>query len=334
MKPSELITFIVERFKAGVKRPIYIEGAPGGGKTYVAKAAAQLVGGGFKMIHGPLLQPEDYGFPVISASRTDVDFVVPSEKFPLVGTDCPETGILLIDDMPQSGVAEQKIFGNLMQEREIHGKALKPGWLVIATGNRATDRAGANRLLTHLKNKITTVSFDVSMDDWCQWALANSVKPEIIAFIRFRPELLNAFDAQNEINATPRAWVDGVSASLGVVSKHLEFEAFRGDVGEGAAGEFLAWLKMARELPSPDAIMLDPAKADIPKAPAMLYAVCGAMAHRATPDNFGRIMQYITRLPAEFSVLFVRDAIRLKPDIQTSMDFIKWASTDGAKLLS
>ncbi len=334
MKPSELKQLIADRFKAGIKRPLYVESSPGLGKTQIAAQAAKELGVEFRAIHAPLLQPEDYGFPVISKDRTDVEFVVSKEKFPMEGTDCAETGIFLIDELSQADTSGQKILANLVQEREIHGRRLKAGWTVIATGNRTTDRAGANRILSHLGNRVTRVPLEVSLDDWTQWALSNDVKTEVIAFIRFRPDLLTNFDPQIETCATPRAWAEGVSAALGIIDPTLEYEVFRGDVGEGPATEFLSFLKVFRKLPSIDKILMAPTKEPVPKDPATLYAVCGALAHRTKTDNFGRVMQYIGRLPAEFGVLYVRDAMARNPELANTKDFIQWASGPGAKLLT
>lgn len=334
MKPSDFKKLIVSRFKAGIKRPLLVESSPGLGKTQIAGQAAAELGIEFKAIHAPLLQPEDYGFPVIASNKSDVDFVVSKEKFPLEGSQCGDAGIFLIDEISQADNSAQKILANLVQEREIHGRRLKKGWTIIATGNRTTDRAGANRILSHLKNRLTAVELEASLDDWTNWALTNEVKPEIIAFIRFRPELLTNFDPQNEVNATPRSWAEGVSAALGVIDPALEFPVFCGDVGEGPASEFLAFLKIYRKLPSPDAILLNPKKADVPTDPATLYALCGAMAHRTTPDNFVRVMEYIKRLPPEFGVLYVRDAIARNEDITRTKEFIAWAAKDGAALLT
>jgi hypothetical protein len=160
------------------------------------------------------------------------------------------------------------------------------------------------------------------------------VKPEVISFIRFRTELLNHFDPQSDCNPTPRAWAEGVSAALGVVPTELEFPVFKGDVGEGAAAEFIGFMKICRQLPNPDVILLNPKKAKVPEDPATLYALCGSLAHRASPDNFGRILSYIERMPPEFTVLFVRDALARCPDIQSSTDFIKAASGPLAKILT
>jgi hypothetical protein len=334
VKPSKIKSLIESRFKAGIQRALYIVGAPGLGKTEIPGQVAKDLGIGYKVIHAPLLQPEDYGFPVITGDRKNVDFVVSREKFPLEGTDCADKGLFLIDELPQADSSAQKILANLIQTKEIHGSRIKAGWSVLATGNRTVDRAGANRLLTHLKNRVTEVTLEVSLDDWTKWALGAGVKPEVVSFLRWKPDLLNAFDAQSEVNATPRAWCQGVSASLGVIDPSLELETFSGDVGEGPAATFLGFLRIYRKLPSPDAIMMNPTGTPMPDDSAVLYALCGALAHKTTEANFGRIMGFIERMPGEFQSLFIKDVIKLKPEVQTTADFIAWASTKGTEIFS
>ena len=45
----------------------------------------------------------------------------------------------------------------------------------------------------------------------------------------------------------------------------------------------------------------------------------------ATPDSFGRDMQYVDRLPKEFQMVYVTDALRLNPPLQQTKAFIDWA---------
>lgn len=342
MKPSEFKELI--KALRGVKtskRPLMVEASPGVGKTQIVGQAAHEMGIGFKAVHAPLLQPEDYGMPVIhGAKRDQLKFVVSSEYFPLERSDCEKEGILLIDELAQADNASQKILANLFQERTIHGEKIKDGWTIVATGNRAQDRAGANRILSHLANRMTRVELEVSLDDWSQWALGAGVKPEIVAFIRFRPNLLSNFDAKQEINATPRAWVEGVAARLGLIPSNLEFSVFSGDVGEGPASELLAFLKIYRNLPNPDAILLNPKKAEVPDDPATLYALTGALVARVTDANFGRALDYVKRYKIqgdsapEFQVMFVKDAMAKCPDVCNTKEFINWASKEGASLLT
>lgn len=334
MQPTLLTETLTARFKNHVRRAVHIEGSPGLGKTQIVAQVAKELGVGFRIIHAPLMQPEDYGMPIVNAARDGVKFVVPTEKFPMEGTDCEERGILLLDELPQSDNASQKILANLVQEREIHGQKIKDGWMIVSTGNRAADRAGANRILSHLRNRMTTYEFEPHLDDWCGWAIDNDVNPELISFIRFRPNLLSEFNASREINPTPRAWVEGVNASLGKVPPSAEYETFKGDVGEGATGEFLAFLKIYRKLPNPDVVLMNPDKHDLPTDPATLYALCGALSARATAVNADRIVTVAKRMQPEFMVLCLRDSVRKCPDFQRTKAFSQWAAREGAKILT
>jgi hypothetical protein len=334
MRPLQLIAEIKSRNKNGIMRPILIESSPGLGKTQIASQAAKELEIGFMTIHVPLMQPEDFGLPMPSKNRDGISFLVPSGKFPFENSDCPEKGILLLDEVSQGSESLQKIIANLSLARELHGKKLKAGWTIVATGNRTIDRSGANRILGHFRNRVTSMPLDVSLDDWTTWALNNNVKTEVIAFIRFRPDLLNNFDPQKEVNATPRSWVDGVSDSLGYVSKESEFEVFKGDVGEGPASEFLSFLEIFRTLPNPDSILLDPKKSGVPTKPATQYAICGALATRVNKGNFERALTYIERLPPEFSMLFILDATRKNPEICNTKAYIKFVSGPTYKTLT
>jgi hypothetical protein len=155
--------------------------------------------------------------------------------------------------------------------------------------------------------------------------LDNAVKPEVVSFIRFRPGLLHDWDAQRDQNPTPRSWVEGVSDVLGAVPFEAEYECFRGAVGEGAAAEFVGFVRIWRKLPNPDAILLNPTTSNVPTDPATLYALAGAISNRATEGNFERVCTYAERMPPEFSVLTISYAARRNPDLANTQAFTKWS---------
>jgi hypothetical protein len=106
----------------------------------------------------------------------------------------------------------------------------------------------------------------------------------------------------------------------------IELESIGGVVGEGAAAEFVGFLRLYRSLPSPDAIIMNPASADVPSDPATLYAICGALSRKSNLNNIDRVLTYSDRLPIEFNVLLVRDAVRACPVVQSSAACISWFS--------
>lgn len=335
MRPALLTSTIMARVEAHVGgqtiRPTYIVGSPGIGKTQIPRQITHQLGIGHMEIHGPLMLAEDYGMPHFVGK--EIEFATPGHKFPFVDTDCPDTGVIVVDELGQMDVPQQKIQANMFQERELHGRRIKPGWHFVATGNRQQDRAGANRILSHLNDRITTYELDVSHEDWHAWALANSIKPEVMAFLSFRPDLLNKFDPAKDKNSTPRGWAEGVNRSIGTVPKEAEYETYCGDVGEGAATEFMAFIKIFRELPDPDLVLADPSRHPVPTDMSTLYALAGALAHRSGKDNFDAVLTYAKRMPPEFTVLLVRDSMRMSPDVQHTKAFVQWATGEGADLL-
>jgi hypothetical protein len=232
---------------------------------------------------------------------------------------------LLFDDRNQAPAELQKVLANICQARNLHGSYLPDGWQVVSTGNRQSDRAGANRILSHLRNRETVLELETHLDDSTKWMIANGVKPEVTSFLRFRPNLLHDFDPQRDQNPTPRSWVEGVSDVLGTVPAGAEFECFKGAVGEGAAAEFTGFIRIWRKLPNPDAILMNPTTADVPRDPATLYALAGAISQRATESNFERVCTYAERMPPEFSVLTISYAARKNPDLANTQAFTKWS---------
>lgn len=309
-----------------IGRTTCIEGSPGGGKTTVVNEVAKDLDKNYIEKHVPTMLVEDFGVPDMMTQGVSFGYKLP-DWFPFKGSkhDTGNGGILCFDDRNQANADLQKVIANICQARNLHGVPLADGWTVISTGNRQSDRAGANRVLSHLRNRETVLEFDTHLDDWTAWAIDHNVKPEIVSFIRFRPNLLHDFDAQRDQNPTPRSWVEGVSDVLGVVPPDAEFEAFKGAVGEGAAAEFVGYLRIFRKLPNPDVILMNPTTTEVPTDPATLYALSGSLAHRMTTGNIDRAATYLERMPPDFSVLAMSSALRRDPQLCNTQAFTKWS---------
>ena len=321
MRPTQLTQLIQDLFP--LQRTLCIEGPPGGGKTSVVRDAAKQLETSYIEVHLPTSLPEDFGIPWPQADSEFFAHKLP-DWFPLEG-QAPESGIICFDDRNQADPSLQKIIANICQARTLHGKPLPKGWMVVSTGNRQSDRAGSNRVLSHLRDRENVVSLETHLDDWTGWAIDNGVPHEGISFIRYRPGLLHDFDPQADISPTPRSWVEGVFNLLGRVKPEAEFELFAGAVGEGAAAEFTGFMRIFRKLPNPDSILLQPETAAVPEDPATLYALSGALANRAATGNIDRLVKYLDRLPREFSVLTMSSALRRDTDLSNSQAFTRWA---------
>lgn len=338
MNPKLFIETIVARMNyqrdtGEVMSPVLALGPPGVGKTQCGRQAAKIANVEFIHIHGPTMPAEDFGVPVpVDGS---LQFVLPLNKFPFVGDDTyGEFGFIWVDELAGMNNDQQKVMANMMQERELHGRNLKPGWMFVCTGNRQEDRAGANRILSHLNDRYITINFETKTDDTIEWMLQNGVRTEVIAFLQWRSDLIApTFDPNIEKNATPRGWAERVSPALAATPKAALFEMIKGAVGEGPAVEFMAFNDTFLQLPDPMLVLAKPSTFHVPDEAHILYALIGALIAHVEADNFKAFITYVSRMPPEFMVMAMRNVITVHGQLTQTNAFIEWAGGAGAKAL-
>lgn len=173
------------------------------------------------------------------------------------------------------------------------------------------------------------------MEEWTEWAIDNDMPVELVAFIRFRPDLLNTFEEhckkklEGEAYATPRSW--HMAANLVATKPPFDvmMDMLNGTVGKGPAAEFVGFMQVWHKMPSIDGILIDPQGAQVPDDAATMFAVSAALASRAVPDNMDAITSYISRVPPEFSVLTIKDTQRRNPQCMMTKAFVKWANKNA-----
>lgn len=301
-----------------------LHGVPGSGKSHAAVQMARA------------LVPEDRILVVHVNNHDVVDFTgVPSVvdgqtifnptdmfyKF-REGTGA---GYIVLEELAQSSHHHQTWVAGFIDERATSTFKLDPQVRIIATGNRPEDRSGAKPLLAHLNDRFFHIDVETSLDDWCEWAMDNDVNPLGIAFLRLRPELLNDFDPSRRSSPTQRSWTKLFHSIPDDLPTDLYLYACEGKVGEGAAAEWVAARDMMHKMPSIDAIRLKPDTMEVPEEPAVRFAVATALSMSTQADAFTRDMKYISRMPKEFQMVYVTDALRLNTDLQQTKDFIDWA---------
>jgi hypothetical protein len=269
--------------------------------------------------------------PALTAGGQEAHFLPFGDLSKLCRATVPTVAFL--DDIGQAAPAVQAALMQLILARSVNGTRISPHVTFLGATNDTKDCAGVSGMIEPLKSRWDTiVELEVSVDDWSSWALSAGLPPELVAFIRFRPALLSDFKPTREIrnSPSPRGW-----ASIGnwLLDGVKDLEVFTGAVGEGAAVEFYSFLDMYQNLPSLDAILLDPMHADVPDKPAALFAVSAGLARKATPQNLDRIVTYLTRLPCEFNVMSMRDAVRVNKTITSSPAFVAWATKNSSVLL-
>jgi hypothetical protein len=317
MKASGVVQAL--RSLVAARQPVFVWGSPGIGKSAVVGQLSQALGLAFRDVRALLLDPVDLrGLPYLGSDGRS-KWATP-EFLPQDGA-----GIFFLDELNAAPAMVQASFYQLVLDRRLGEYALPDGWAIIAAGNRDADRAVTTRMPTPLRNRFVHIDFEVDLNEWSEWAINTNVRPEVIAFLRFRPELLSVFDRDANAFPSPRSW-EFVSRILDTApDPDIEYELLAGTIGPGAATEFSGFLRMFRELPNIDAILVNPLGEPVPDGAAAQYAVASALARCASDMNFDRICLYLNRMPTEFSVLCVRDASLRAPAIKHTSGYTKWA---------
>jgi hypothetical protein len=329
MKPSELLKVLAKAIPARLS--VLIKGAPGVGKTEVESLAASLVKHRNFIFHPAVSDPTDYkGLPGIVDGRAE--FLPYGDLRVLL--EAREPTVAFLDDLGQAPAAVQAAVMQLILARRVNSQAVSDHVVFLAATNRREDRAGVTGILEPVKSRFAAIlQLDPDLDDWCRWAFDHDMPAELIAFLRFRPGLLlDANPPTSDIvnRPCPRNWA---WAGKWLNAKVDNVEVLAGAVGEGAAAELAGFLRVCRDLPSVDGILLDPDGSAVPREPGALYAVSTALAARATADNGGRVVRYARRLPQEFGVLTIRDAYRRCPVVSKCADFVRWSVENKDALL-
>jgi MoxR-like ATPase len=328
MKASDIFSALNLLVQA--RQPVFVWGQPGIGKSDVMAQVAKARKIPLLDIRALLLDPVDLrGLPYLEA--TDDPSCANGHSYKQAKWASPDflptsgEGILFLDELNAAAPMVQASCYQLVLDRKLGDYRLPDGWAIAAAGNRQTDRAVTHQMPTPLKSRFTHLDFEVDLNDWCQWAIQNSIRPEIIAFLRFKPELLSDFDRDKTAFPTPRTWAFVSNILNQQPAPVIENALIAGTVGDGAATAFAAFLKTFRELPNVDAILMSPDTERVPTEASALHAVAGALSYAATGTNFDRVYRYLQRMPPEFTVFSVRDALLRTPDVKHSPAFTRFA---------
>jgi hypothetical protein len=329
MNLQETISMLSFAHKANVAA--WLHGMPGIGKTQAVYQYAAQTGLPLVKVFAPTADLITVmGALSINKDSNEASFL-PLNKW-ITDRPC----IVLIDELPQAATAIQNAFSDLLLNKCVGDTQLHPDSFIIATGNRAEDRAGTNRIPAHVVNRCWHMYPETTADEWLNWATDQKYDERIIGFGHFRKELLHNFDPNQAQKpyATFRSW-SMVNEVLSVgLPDNLILNAVSGIVGEGAGLEFDAFCKLSKSLQDPIGLLTNPGTFIPPTELSGLYAISTAIAmnvEKATAENFFVLMG---QLPAEFQVLSTMTALRRCKDVITkTKGYLKWASTNHAIII-
>jgi MoxR-like ATPase len=339
MRPSHVYAILEREFVSAESRahaPVMLWGPPGVGKSQIVSQIANSHGVSLVDIRLSQMEPTDLrGVPFRRGEW--VEWSVPA-----LLPDAERhgaRGILFLDEITSAAPSVTAAAYQLILDRRLGDYRAPAGWVIFAAGNRYGDRGITHVMPTPLANRFTHYEIEPHLDDWVAWAHAAGIDQRVIAFLRFRPELLFDFNpAQNPVAfPSPRSWEYAHRALLkfGNLPTLLP-DALEACVGAAAAAEFRAFMDHTEELPDLDAIMRGQ-EASVPQAVDLQYAVAAALVRRACEARnlqqagaiYGNILKYARGFrQREMGVMLVSDMQRaVGTPLFAVPEFAEWAAS-------
>ncbi|WP_194944932.1 ATP-binding protein [Limnohabitans sp. 2KL-3] len=293
--------------------PVMLWGAPGTGKSTLIRELCDSQEIGFIDVRLSQREPVDLrGLPVPDGDQ--VRWLLSSEW-----PRNPESkGIILFDELTAADRTLQVAAYEFILDRRLGDLyRVPPGWLICAAGNRSEDRAVSMTMSSALANRFCHVELQPDVTQWTQWATVRGLHPDVIGFLRFKPECFLQMNGNLERGwPSPRSWErvamtvkHGSSLDPAVLALMVT-----GLVGPGAGTEFLAYRQGAQTLPDTIGLLRGTVPFIMPGRADLRYAVTTSLAHHlwsgptAERDlwigNFLRIGQ---ALSSDFAVMAMLD---------------------------
>jgi len=271
---------LLKAFK--VQRPLFLWGPPGIGKSELVEGIARDLGGLMIDLRLGQMEPTDIrGIPFYNKDSGKMDWAPPVElpdeelasQYPIV--------VLFLDELNSAAPSVQSAAYQLILNRRIGKYRLPDNVVMVAAGNRESDKGVTYRMPTPLANRFIHQEMKVDFASWQEWAVNARIHKDVVGYLSFAKQDLYDFDAKSASRAfaTPRSWT--------FVSQLLDegedddtiMNLIAGTVGEGLAVKFMAHRKIAGKMPNPADILNGKVKDLNVKEVSAMYSLVISMCY-------------------------------------------------------
>lgn len=327
---------------------VMLWGPPGVGKSQAIRQLANRIGERTgKKTHVTdvrllLFNPIDLrGIPTANEDKTLAIWLKPQIFQMDPGEDV--VNILFLDEISAAPQSVQAAAYQITLDRVVGEHKLPENCIVIAAGNRTTDKSVAFKMPKALANRLLHIEVEDSFKAWKEWAIRSGIHPKVLGFLTFRQNYLMKFNPSSEelAFATPRSW-EMVSNLLTHVSDDVErmLSMISGVVGSGIAMEFRTWTQVYDDLPALKDIF-DGKNPRLPTSTDAMYALTAGMVayareHRDDLPRIANSIAYASRMSPDFTAMLMKDYLYIEPGYKEKLmgipAFSRWLATKGRLL--
>lgn len=235
-------------------------------------------------------------------------------------------GILFLDELTAADQRLQISAYSLILDRRVGNYRLPDGWQVIAAGNASFHGAVSHDMGTALADRMFHFNVQTVIDAFLAHALACGFAPEVMAYLKVRPDRLDDTQSQlandHLVGASPRGWEDISNVLQSGLSDPAQRVFVQGRIGAANAAEFFGVLRELQAAVDVVRLLASQPGAEtlalLPKTLDGLYGmVYGLLAASTDEPTLARALEIIEQLPEVRSnvALPVREAQTLAMEL-------------------
>jgi hypothetical protein len=266
---------LLEQFACPVlrRRATMLWGTRGVGKSSIVRQVAEQQGVPLVDLRLTTIEPVDLRGAIYADEVQARTVWFPPEFLP--GPEQP-AGILFLDELTAADQRLQISAYSLILDRRVGQYQLPDGWQVVAAGNAAHHGAITHDMGTALADRLFHFHVQATIEAFLAHALAEGFAPEVMAYLKVRPDRLDdtasQLAADHLVGASPRGWEDVSRVLQSSVTGTAQRLLVQGRIGAANAAEFFGVLrelqaavdvvKLLQAAPGPETAALLPRSLD------------------------------------------------------------------------
>ena len=285
------------------RRASMLWGTRGVGKSSIVRQVAEHFDAPLVDLRLTTIEPVDIRGAIYADDTQQKTVWFPPEFLP--GEGQPQ-GILFLDELTAADQRLQISAYSLILDRRVGNYRLPDGWLVVAAGNAAYHGAVSHDMGTALADRMFHFNVQSVIDAFLDYALENDFAPEIMAYLKVRPDKLDDTHSQlandHLVGASPRGWEDISNVLKSDLSDAGKRVFVQGRIGAANAAEFFGVLReiqagtnVLRLLdaePGEETVVLLPTTLD-----GLYGMIYGLLAAATDERRMARALEIVDQLP-------------------------------------
>lgn len=259
-----------------------------------------------------LFNPIDLrGIPTANEDKTLAVWLKP--KIFEMDESADVVNILFLDEISACPQSVQAAAYQITLDRMIGEHKLPDNCIVVAAGNRVSDRSVASKMPRALANRLMHIEVSIDFDSWFEWAKENGINEMVLKFLENNKKYLMRYlpESDDVAYATPRTWEMVSKVLNNVLDPTANKEPLiSGLVGKDIALEYMKFMYVNLNVPDVKDIFLKDIKYEY-LTNEQLYVLKNNIINKAFEvsddiEAMKRSFLYIKEMPDEYAVMIMK----------------------------